>query len=136
MAQLNLDALVPWDLTVTLSDKSMVILRPTWAAVLAIGKVQAQIKLMDQMQDDGRSAVLCDLRTALGGVTPEEYKQVTQGADFCDLVSLLTVVSAYYADWVKKKQMASLEAIGLLPKPEPAAPPKPTTLSSTAPRRS
>ncbi len=108
--QINVSALVPWNLTLSFGGDPYATKMPTWADVIVLGKAEKALKAMAELPPDEQKAIDGFLRDGLKRFFPVEIHEAVDAAGWDDVQAAFVAASAYFGEWLKKKQIAAKEA--------------------------
>ncbi len=106
MARVNITDLAPWDLTISIGDDNYATVPPTWNDVLHLDAIEKRIESVK-----ATSAFEPALREAIKRFFPEATHGVVDKLRYYELQAILAAASAYFSDWLKKKQQAAIAAV-------------------------
>lgn len=108
MPDIDIDAIVPWDLTITARGQRHAPPEPTWDTLLKLAEVQHALA-------GNCSAEAAGLRPELGDLLRDAVGRLVPGLDVAGLgwgevMGVFNAAAGYYQSWMKKKQEAILDA--------------------------
>ena len=98
----NVDTLVPWDLTLTIDGVKCLTVEPD------VGELRELAKLEKNLKGSQSAQMVQRIRTALKKFVRKDAYPVINKADFFTLESAMLVASAYFEAWQKKKRAAAI----------------------------
>ncbi len=103
MAQIvNVDTLVPWDLTLTIGGEKCLTVEPD------VGELRELAILEKNLKGSQSSKMIQRIRIALKKFVHKDAHKAINAADFFTLESAMLVASAYFEAWQKKKRAAAI----------------------------
>jgi len=108
--QIDVSALVPWNLTLTFAGSPYATCMPTWADVIELGKAEKALVAMDKAPPEEQAKIDPQLRAGLKRFFPPEIHPKIDEARWDEVQAAFVVSAAYFGEWLKKKQIAAKEA--------------------------
>jgi hypothetical protein len=109
--KINIGNLCPWDLTLTLGGVDWATTPPAWKDVIALEGIENMLKAgAGAAGGQGANEIEPRLREAIGVFFAPQAKPALDALRYDDLLAAFTALSAYFGDWLKKKQQAAQAA--------------------------